>query len=278
MIWSEYGVSSFPIKLPMVGQEEFYNTFKSFTKTKMKTAGMATIFPVIANWGVGKTRIGFEIISQILGMDKGWIIHDRGRVEQVKIFEDNFGDNVLPIYIRYTNMAHEDLMGDTWIGYGTYIALSYLASEPEATIQGAIIRELHNALEPRGFDSAHLRNVLELDTIDKNKLLDPGNRERERLLQAAVDYLEKFSIQHLLIICDEVETISEIARYGMVSQEEKITRLDSEAIKVITEGIKHEDARKKHPYITFMLLCSPLIGIHLPISIILLNIYKKRTW
>lgn len=43
-IWSYDGTSEFPLMQPLVGQNEFYNIFKSFTKS-MKTAGKATIFP-----------------------------------------------------------------------------------------------------------------------------------------------------------------------------------------------------------------------------------------
>ena len=58
--WSINGTSEFPLTQPMVGQKEFYNVFKSFIGT-VKDAGMATIFPVIGKWGIGKSRIGFEV-------------------------------------------------------------------------------------------------------------------------------------------------------------------------------------------------------------------------
>lgn len=110
-IWALYGTSDFPLNQPMVGQKEFYDVFKGFTRT-MKSAGIATIFPLIAKWGVGKSRIGFEIVSEPLGMDKGWIVTEDGEEKSVRIFKENFRDGVLPIYLRYSQMCYKDLIGD----------------------------------------------------------------------------------------------------------------------------------------------------------------------
>ena len=67
----------------------------------------------------------------------------------------------------------------------------------------------------------------------------------------------------MLIVCEEVETAGEIAKYGLEKDKENIRRVDGEAIKVISSAIKHEDTRKKFPNTSFMLLCSPVIGYHI---------------
>ena len=90
-IWAPFGTSDFPLNQPMVGQKEVYEIFKGFTKT-MKSAGMATIFPLISKWGVGKAGIGFELISVPHGMDKGMIINEDGVQKEVRIFKPNFED------------------------------------------------------------------------------------------------------------------------------------------------------------------------------------------
>jgi hypothetical protein len=64
-------------------------------------------------------------------------------------------------------------------------------------------------------------------------------------------------------VCEEVETAGEIAKYGLEKDKENINKVDGEAIKVISSAIKHEDTRKKYPNISFMLLCSPVIGYHI---------------
>jgi len=258
-IWALYGTSDFPLNQPMVGQKEFYDTFKGFTKT-MKNVGMATIFPLIAKWGIGKSRIGFEIVSEPLGMDKGWVITEDGEQKNIRIFKENFEDGVLPIYIRYSQMCYKDLMGDSWIGFGAYIALSILSKEPDNSIQGKIIREIQNAFEPMGFDRDTLKGILKVGEVTTEELLSLDS-PLDLLVKGATEYLKKFGIDHLLVVCDELETAGEIAKYGIEKDEDEMRKVDGEAINVITGAIKHEDPKKKYPNVSYLLLCSTVIGV-----------------
>jgi len=257
-IWSIDGVSEFPLTQPMVGQYEFFKTFKNFLKI-MKSFGKATIFPLVALWGVGKSRIGFQFTSEILGMDKGWIVNDDGETKKVRMFKPNFGDNILPLYIRYSQMCHEDLMGDDWVAFGIYTALSFLSRAPETSIQGKIVNELQNNLRPMGFSEDKLKEILQVNKLNVDDLLS-DSRQLDKIVRSAVDYIKKFGISHFLIICDELETKGELAKYGLDEDKELISRLDGHAINVITNAIKHEDPRKKYPEATFLLLCSTAIG------------------
>lgn len=257
-IWALYGTSDFPLNQPMVGQKEFYDTFKGFTKT-MKNVGMATIFPLIAKWGIGKSRIGFEIVSEPLGMDKGWVITEDGEQKKVRIFKENFEDGVLPIYIRYSQMCYKDLMGDSWVGFGAYIALSILSKEPDNSIQGKIIKEIQNAFEPMGFDRETLKGILKVGEVTIEELLSLDS-QLDVLVKEATEYLKKFGIDHLLVVCDELETAGEIAKYGIEKDEDEMRKVDGEATNVITSAIKHEDPKKKYPNVSYLLLCSTVIG------------------
>lgn len=259
--WSINGTSEFPLTQPMVGQKEFYNVFKSFIGT-MKDSGMASIFPVIGKWGIGKSRIGFEVISEAIGIDKGWIISEDGETKKVRVLKENFEDSILPIFIRYSQMLHEDLTSENWVAYGVYTALSYLAEEPDASMQGRVIEELQNALLPFGFKKEKLKDILKLEEINKDDLL-LDMRTLDGMVKEAAEYLKNCKINHLLIVCEEVETAGEIAKYGLEKDKESIKRVDGEAIKVISSAIKHEDTRKKYPNVSFMLLCSPVIGYHI---------------
>jgi hypothetical protein len=257
-IWSQYGVSDFPLNQPMVGQKEFYDIFKGFAKS-MKNAGLATIFPLIAKWGVGKSRIAFELVSETLGMDKKWIVSEDGEQKQVRIFKEHFGDGVLPIYIRYSQMAHDDLTGDSWVGFAAYTALACLSKKPDAGIQGKIMEALQSELAPMGFDRNKLQEILKVSELSPDDLA-ADIPALDIIIDQAVSYLKKFGIEHILVICDELETAGEIARFGLEKEEEAVRKVDGEAIKVITTAIKHEDPRKKYPYLSLLLLCSPVIG------------------
>ncbi|MUL33945.1 hypothetical protein [Priestia megaterium] len=259
--WSLNGTSNFPLTQPMVGQREFYNVFKSFIGT-VKTAEMATIFPVIGKWGIGKSRIGFEVISEAIGIDKGWIISEDGETKKVRVLKENFEEGILPIFIRYSQMLHEDLTSDNWVAYGTYKALSFLSEEPDNSLQGKVMEELQNALLPFGFKKEKLKDILQLGGVHQDELL-LDIKSLDVIIKDAMDYLKICSIHQLLIVCEEVETAGEIAKYGLEKDKENINRVDGEAIKVISSAIKHEDTRKKYPNISFLLLCSPVIGYHI---------------
>lgn len=257
-IWAPFGTSDFPLNQPMVGQKEFYEIFKGFTRT-MKNAGMATIFPLISKWGVGKSRIGFEVISEPLGMDKGWIINEDGGQKEVRIFKPNFEDKVLSLYIRYSQMCHEDLLGDNWVAYGIYTALSYLSRESDGSIQGKIMESIQDALSPVGFDKDILGDLLQVDRINLSELVI-SKEKLDELTRKGIEYIKQFGIEHFLVVCDELETAGEIAKYGIEKEKELVNKIDGEAIQVITNAIKHEDPRKKYPEISFLLLCSTVIG------------------
>lgn len=260
-VWLKDGVSTFPVSQPMVGQHEFYQAYQSFL-SDIKDAPMSRIFTLIAKWGIGKSRIGYELVSEVLGIDKGWTVRNSdGELETVRLLKENFEDRILPIYIRYEQMNDKYLYGDNWVGYGAYIALSKIATENvETTIQGNIIKHLQSSLIPLGFSPTRLSEVIEKGQHSPEKLLEDIPL-LDKLVQEGMKYLSQFSIDHLHIIVDEVESEYELFKDEInENNEERKKKLDGKAIKVITSAIKHEDSRSRHPNVSFLLLCSPAIG------------------
>jgi len=260
-VWLKDGVSTFPVQQPMVGQKEFYDAFKAYLKD-LKDAPMARVFPLIAKWGIGKSRIAYELISEALGIDKGWTIRNgAGDLEKVRLLQRDFADKVLPIYIRYEQMNEDYLYGDNWVGYGAYVALMKLAEvDPPKSIQGSIIKHLHDYLVPMGFSSAQLAKQIELGSHPVDELLQ-NLQTLDSLVEKGLDYLHQFGIEHLMVIVDEVESEYELIQDGLQeNSEERKKKLDGKAIKVITSAIKHEDSRSRQPHVSFLLLCSPAIG------------------
>ena len=261
-IWLKDGVSTFPIKQPMVGQKDFYQTFRDYLKD-LKAAPMARIFPLIGKWGVGKSRIAFELISEALGIDKGWVVRNaKGELEPVRLLEPEFKDGILPVYIRYSQMSHDLLLGDNWVGYGVYVALCWLADDnPVKSIQGRIVESIHDALRPMGFDPAELAKAVQKDVVEYDRLL-ANPKDLDNLVQQGMAYLNQFGIEHLMVIVDEVESETELTRDGLREEdsEELRKKLDGTAIKVITSAIKHEDSRSRYPDVSYLPLCSPAIG------------------
>ncbi|MEH7370171.1 hypothetical protein V7156_11950, partial [Priestia megaterium] len=261
-IWLKDGVSKFPIKQPMVGQGEFYNIFREYL-ADIKQAPMTRIFPLIAKWGIGKSRIAYELISEVIGIEKGWIIRDKqGQPEEVRLLKPDFEDGILPVYIRYEHMNAETLFGDNWVGYGAYTAMKCLADEaPDGKkIQGSIIKTLQDALLPKGFSPSKLGRIIEIKKHKPEDLLRNINQLND-LVRRGMTYLKEIGLEHLMVIVDEVESEYELYRDGLNNEdEERKRKLDGQAIRVITSAIKHEDSRAAHPNISFLLLCSPAIG------------------
>ena len=238
-VWLKDGVSTFPAQQPMVGQKEFYDAFKAYLKD-LKDAPMARVFPLIAKWGIGKSRIAYELISEALGIDKGWTIRNgAGNLEKVRLLQRDFADKVLPIYIRYEQMNEDYLYGDNWVGYGAYVALTKLAEvDPPKSIQGSIIKHLRDYLVPMGFSSAQLTKQIELGSHPVDELLQ-NLQTLDSLVEKGLAYLHQFSIEHLMVIVDEVESEYELIQDGLQeNSEERKKKLDGKAIKVITSAIK----------------------------------------
>lgn len=259
-IWLKDGVSTFPLVQPMVGQAEFFRTFKEFLKD-LKSAPIARIFPLIGRWGIGKSRIGYELISEALGIDKGWTVRNsKGELEKVFLLQPDLEDRILPVYIRYLQMSHDYLMGDSWVGYGAYVSLSRLADDaPVKSIQGSIIKHIQDTLRPMGFSPSKLAVAIGKGEYATDHLLE-DIKKLDELVEKGMIYLNSFGIDHLMIIVDEVESETELSREGLRDNEEVRKKLDGAAIKVITSAIKHEDSRSRHPNISYLLLCSPAIG------------------
>ncbi|MFW6030316.1 MAG: hypothetical protein ACOCRO_08695, partial [Halanaerobiales bacterium] len=264
-VWSEDAVSVYPLSQPMVGQEKFFNYFKNFVDT-LDSARMARIFPLIADWGIGKSRIGFELVSEVIGKDKGWIIRgEDNSSKEVRIFKDNFEDGILPIYISYSDMNHEDLAWDEWVAFGAYVALKGLVdvkkqNSGNRSFREKVANDLVDHLEPLGFSTSKLEDILKIDRYSEEELLDIENQGVvDQIIKEVYNYFNSLGIEHFMVVADEVESETETNK--LKASNEKIKKkLDGDAIQLISHAIKHEDVRSKHPYVSFLLLCSPAIG------------------
>ena len=64
--WAAGGVSSYPLTHPIVGQTRFFDTFERFIHlVDAEHEKFAHVFAIAAPWGVGKSRLGYELIAQV---------------------------------------------------------------------------------------------------------------------------------------------------------------------------------------------------------------------
>lgn len=259
-IWQAYGLADFPLTQPMVGQKEFYKIFRNFKNNHIDQSKMANIFAMIAKWGVGKSRMGYEIVSQILEMDKGWIFRENNHLKgENRIFKPNFEDKTLPLFIQYASIANPQVMGDNLIAWGIYRSLSLLAQLPDMSSSGRIIDQVQNRLLPMGFFYRQLAQILEIDKHSDDELLN-DDKLLDQLVTRGMDYLKKLGFDKLLIVVDEVETIQEVVQLHEREDDLSMYRLDQTGLMVLGQALKNNNVRTKFPFANFLLLCSPVVG------------------
>lgn len=260
--WQSDGLSSYPPRDPLVGQSRFFNDFESFIHLVDKEENEFTqVFSVVAEWGRGKSRLGYELIAQVNDASPGWYCrNETGDLKQVNLFRDDADrDQYLSLYIRYSQIATEFQNSDNWFAYGLYVALQPLAKNQfNGSIQSEVARQSFNRLEVEGFDHQELARRLEIDKNHSDQDLYDDELLATRLVNAAYEYLNKFGIKYLLVVLDELETAAEAATYGLEGDDLK--RLDGRAIKLLGQAIKEEDPRRKLPWLRYVTLCSPAIG------------------
>ncbi|MBD1999298.1 hypothetical protein H6G00_22245 [Leptolyngbya sp. FACHB-541] len=259
--WAEGGVSGYPLTHPIVGQGDFFYRFKNFIPlVDQSQEKFAHVFALVAQWGVGKSRLAYELISQINGKSPGWYVRaESGSLTPGNLFEEVDRDKYLGFYIRYSQIYKEYQNIDNWFGYGFYQVLLPLArAEFDTSIQGQIAREAYERLLPLGFDENRLATILQLDQNHSDEALYEHPNLITNLCTAARDYLQQFGIEYFLIALDELETVAETATFGLESED--IKYLDGRAIKLLGKAIKEEDPRRKLPWLRYVALCSPAIG------------------
>lgn len=260
--WAGGGVSGYPLSHPIVGQTNYFDQFKHFIHLVDDEAErFAHVFAIIAQWGIGKSRLAYELMSQINDTSPGWYVRDSvNALSKADLFHDHADrDQYLGLYIRYSQVANESHNIDNWFGFGLYKALQPLTrSTFDNSIQGQIAKEASDRLLTRGFDEQKLAAALEIDQKHSDEKLYDEETLVTRLCQTAYDYLKTLGIKYVLIALDELETAAEAATYGLETGAEK--QLDGRAIKLIGKAIKEEDPRGKLPFLRYVALCSPAIG------------------
>jgi hypothetical protein len=274
--WEATGVTGYPIMHPIVGQADFYTKFKSYLQL---VAGednkFAHVFAAVAPWGIGKSRLGYEIVAQVNDTSKGWKFRgSNGVLEDAHLFDSPAErDKHLALYIRYSQVAHPQLNLDNWFAPAVYKALMPLAQGTfDGSIQHQVARQAHARLVTEGFDATALAAAIELGQHTEVEIYS-DTALATRLCNAAYEVLKQLGIRYVIVVLDELETAAERATSGMEAEEARtmdgraitmlrraVETLGRREIEAVSKAVKEEDARARFPWLRFVVLCSPAIG------------------
>ena len=250
--WAAKGVALYPPSFSMVGQNQVFNSLHQFRRSFWdgSTNDIAGFFVAFGDWGLGKTRLGYELIAEATGRVDQWLLNRNEYVippyhqadKKPRVLEPALQDGVLPLYIRYSSVCDEDLDAATWVARLSVEALRHtLLADPAAGGPRDLYEDLKAAMTAKGV------NLQALSVVH-----DEGRPFADRLT-AATKILREAGLKHLWVIVDEVETPGDLKR-GL--REDAQTKVDDEYLLMVSEVIKHENWRSQHPDVNFLLLCS----------------------
>src|SRR4030042_1831846 len=72
--WSKNGVALYPPKYPVVGQSRVFNALVNFRQQFSEQGDLSRFFVMIGDWGLGKTRIGYELVAEATGRIDEWLL------------------------------------------------------------------------------------------------------------------------------------------------------------------------------------------------------------
>lgn len=257
--WQRQGVSiiyeNLADLIPLVGQDMLFDKLFKFREDILNSTreSLTGFFVLFGGWGVGKSRVGHEVCLETFSEEVQWI---KGG-EPHRILEHGVQQGILPLFVRYVQITGgplgEGLETENWIARVTVEALSRLAGLRGGPLPGSsaknedrILNLTRKSLGPKGWDIRlpALREAL--------KEADISTAARK-----ALNTLKELGINHLWIVVDEIEDITDIERDGLRGER---TGIDQALITIIPRVIKSEDARRDFPEVNFLLLCAQSVG------------------
>ena len=250
--WAPKGVALYPPSFAMVGQNQVFNALHQFRRSFRSGSSndIAGFFIAFGDWGLGKTRLGYELIAEATGRVDQWLLNKNEYVippyhrsdTKPRILEPALQDGILPLYIRYSTVCDEELDATTWVPCLAVEALRHtLLADPAAGGPADLYEDIEAAMVAKGVNLAAL------------SVVEDHTRPFADRLEDAMRILRASGLEHLWVIVDEVEAPGDLKR-GL--REEAQTKVDDEYLLMVSEVIKHENWRNRHPDVNFLLLCS----------------------
>ncbi|HBY97762.1 MAG TPA: hypothetical protein DEP84_28110 [Chloroflexi bacterium] len=246
-LWSDKGVALYPVDTPLVGQNSVFNALVKFRR-KFDQSRLASFFALIGDWGLGKSRIGFELFAESFSHVDRWLVNTDEYVvpsSDERILAPGLAEGILPLFIRYDMVCDDDLFVDNWIARVATDALALvLESSGRGKVPAALPADLRSALQARNVDMKALQTALaQIEDYDAR-------------LQGALEVLQRAGIEHLWVVVDELETVTDYQRGLPEPGGEPVA---AEFLTLVADVFRHEHYRAAQPFyanVHFLLLCS----------------------
>jgi hypothetical protein len=151
--WSKNGVAIYPPKYPLVGQSRIFNALVNFRQQFSEQSELSSFFVLIGDWGLGKTRIGYELVAESVGKIEEWLL-DPSR-EYVapntnqRVLDPQFSNQILPLFIDYHSVT-DNLAADNWTPKVACNALELLWNRPmDLRVSSELLDDLAAALKTK---------------------------------------------------------------------------------------------------------------------------------
>ncbi len=259
--WQREGVSILPKEpkdlMPIVGQKRLFDMLSRFRETLLTPSAnkLSGFFVLHGGWGVGKSRVGHEVCLEAISEDVDWIVEGQPQ----RLLRGGLQDHILPLFLRYIQVTGgplgEHLGADNWIASVVVEGLGRLAGLRAHDTAGNLARNQDRirqwtemALRPKGWERAKPALAAAL-----------GQRDVQKAARGALEALkEHVRIEHLWLVVDEIEDITDVELDGLHSEERK--SIDQGLLTMIPRVIKAEEVRQEYPEVNFLLLCSLAVG------------------
>ncbi len=243
--WSKNGVALYPPKYPVVGQSRVFNALVNFRQQFSEHGDLSGFFVIVGDWGLGKTRIGYELVAEATGRIDEWLLDPSREFvapnTNRRVLAQQFADGILPLFIDYRSVT-ENLAADIWTPKVACNALSLLWERPEdLRVSPDLLDDLVAALKARGVNLNALQQAMQTGVTWKSRL------------ENAMQMLRAHGIRYLWVIVDEIETPSDLKRNPDYTPG---TEVEEEDLAMISHVIKEARYREDFPYLNFLLLCS----------------------
>lgn len=243
--WAKNGVALYPPKYPVVGQSRIFNALVNFRQQFSEKDDLCGFFVLVGDWGLGKTRIGYELVAESVGRIDEWLLDPKREFvapnTNQRVLEPQFDDHILPLFIDYHSVT-DNLAADIWTPKVACNALELLVEEPgDLRVSPELLGDLRAALKAKGVNLADLKQAMQSSADWKTRL------------ENAMNVLRPHGIRYLWVIVDEVEKPGDLKRNPDYIPGREV---EEEDLALISQVIKEARYREDFPYVNFLLLCS----------------------